>query len=57
MEKDGNKKELNAYFHVGKILSESHKQNDLLKEYSIRLANEIGKGYSITNLKYILAQQ
>lgn len=49
-----NKSELNAYFHVGEVLSKHYKRNNLLKEYSTRLASEVGKGYSITNLKYMI---
>ena len=40
-----NKSELNAYFKVGKILSEAgkHYGEGIIKEYSKRLAKELGK--------------
>ena len=47
-----NKSDLNAYFKVGKILSEAgkHYGEGIIKEYSKRLTNELGKGYSKRNL-------
>ncbi len=49
-----NKSDLNAYFKVGKILSEAgkHYGEGIIKEYSKRLTKELGKGYTVTNLKY-----
>lgn len=53
-----NKSDLNTYFEVGKLLVEAQGGenrakygNKLIKEYSERLTKELGKGYSITNLK------
>ena len=55
-----NKSDLDTYYNVGKLLVEAQggeeraKYGDkLIKEYSKRLTNEIGKGYSTRNLKYI----
>ena len=49
-----NKSDLNAYYKVGKILSEAgkHYGEGIIKEYSKRLTKELGKGYAISNLKY-----
>ena len=49
-----NKSDLNAYFKVGKILSEAgkHYGEGVIKEYSKRLTKELGKGYAISNLQY-----
>ena len=49
-----NKSDLNTYYNVGKILSEAgkHYGEGIIKEYSRRLTNELGKGYTETNLKY-----
>ena len=48
-----NKSDLNTYYNVGKLLSDAgkHYGEGIIKQYSIRLINELGKGYSITNLK------
>ena len=48
-----NKSDLNTYYNVGKLLSEAgkHYGEGIIKEYSKRLTNELGKGYSISNLK------
>ena len=53
-----NKHDLESYYNVGKLLIEAQggkekaKYGDqLIKRYSIRLTNELGKGYSIQNLK------
>ena len=48
-----NKSDLNTYYNVGKLLSEAgkHYGEGTIKEYSKRLTNELGKGYSISNLK------
>lgn len=49
-----NKSDLNTYYNVGKILSEAgkHYGEGIIKEYSKKLTNELGKGYTETNLKY-----
>jgi predicted nuclease of restriction endonuclease-like (RecB) superfamily len=54
-----NKSDLDTYYNVGKLLVEAQggeeraKYGDkLIKEYSKRLTNELGKGYTETNLKY-----
>ncbi len=48
-----NKSDLKTYYNVGKILSDAgkHYGEGIIKEYSIKLTNELGKGYSVTNLK------
>ena len=48
-----NKSDLNTYYNVGKLLKEAgkHYGEGIIKEYSKRLTNELGKGYSISNLK------
>ena len=48
-----NRSDLNTYYNVGKLLSEAgkHYGEGIIKEYSKRLTNELGKGYSISNLK------
>lgn len=53
-----NKSDLNSYYEVGKLLIEAQGGeerakygNKLIKEYSGRLTKELGKGYSVTNLK------
>ena len=50
-----NKKELQSYYNVGKILSDAgkHYGESIIKQYSTKLTNELGKGYSVTNLKYM----
>ena len=55
-----NRKELDTYYNVGKILIDAQGgkdkakyENKLIKEYSRKLTNELGKGYSITSLKYM----
>ena len=51
-----NKSDLDAYYNVGKILSEagSHYGEDIINEYSKRLTNDLGKGYSKRNLWLML---
>ena len=46
--------DLNTYYNVGKLLSEAgkHYGEGIIKEYSKRLTNELGKDYTMTNLKY-----
>jgi len=53
-----NKSYLNTYYNVGKLLVEAQggeeraKYGDgLIKEYSIKLNRELGKGYGVSNLK------
>ena len=55
-----NKRELDGYYKIGKLLIESQGGeskatygNKLIKEYSKKLTEELGKGYSTTNLKYM----
>ena len=52
-----NKSDLNAYFEVGRLIVEAQGGekrakygNKLIKEYSERLTQELGKGYSKRNL-------
>ena len=54
-----NQKDLESYYNVGKLLIEAQggeeraKYGDgLIKEYSKRLTSELGKGYTVTRLKY-----
>ena len=48
-----NKSDLNTYYNVGKELSEAgkHYGEGIIRDYSIRLTNEFGKGFTISNLK------
>ena len=53
-----NQKDLESYYNVGKLLVEAQGGeerakygNGLIKEHSKRLTSELGKGYSIQNLK------
>ena len=50
-----NKSDLTTYYNVGKLLSEAgkHYGEGIIKEYSKRLTKELGKGHSVTQLKYI----
>ena len=50
-----NRSDLTTYYNVGKLLSEAGKRygEGIIKEYSIKLTNELGKGYTITRLKYM----
>ena len=50
-----NKSDLETYYKVGKMLSEAGKcyGEGIIKEYSKKLSEELGKKYSITSLKYI----
>jgi len=47
-----NREDLNTYYKVGKMLSEAgkHYGEGIIKEYSRRLTNELGKGYTFTSL-------
>jgi len=49
-----NKSDLTTYYNVGKILSEAGKcyGEGIIKEYSQKLTNEFGKGYTQTRLRY-----
>ena len=51
-----NKSDLNSYYKVEKMLSEAgkHYGDGIIKEYSKRLTNDIGKGYSKRNLWLML---
>ena len=53
-----NQKDLESYYNVGKLLVETQGKeerakygNGLIKEYSNRITSELGKEYSIQNLK------
>jgi len=48
-----NRNELNTYYEVGKILNEAgkHYGKGIIKEYSLKLTNELDKKYNETNLK------
>ena len=48
-----NKSDLNTYYSVGKLLLDAGNQygDSIIKEYSTRLTNELGKGYSQRNLR------
>ena len=55
-----NKRELEGYYKIGKIIIDAQGGeekatygNKLIKEYSVKLTYELGKGYSTTNLKYM----
>lgn len=51
-----NKSDLNAYYNVGRMLSEAgnHYREGIIEEYSKRLTYELGKGYSKRNLWLML---
>ena len=48
-----NRSDLQTYYNVGKMLSEAgkHYGEGIIKEYSKKLTNELGKGYNISSLK------
>ena len=48
-----NKSDLTTYYNIGKMLSEAgkHYGESIIKEYSKKLTNELGKGYGVTSLK------
>ena len=50
-----NKSDLNTYYSIGKLLAEAgkHYGDGIIKEYSIKLTLEFGKGYSTRSLKYM----
>ena len=49
-----NRSDLNTYYMVGKLLSETGKSygESIIKKYSIRLTKELGRGYTPTRLGY-----
>ena len=49
-----NRSDLNTYYNVGKILSEAgkHYGEGIIKEYSKKLTDELGKGYTQSRLRY-----
>ena len=49
-----NRSDLNTYYEVGRLLNEAgkHYGEGIIKEYSKKLTKELGKGYTITRLKY-----
>ena len=50
-----NKSDLTTYYNVGKLLKEAgkHYGEGIIKVYSEKLKDDIGKKYSVTTLKYI----
>ena len=48
-----NRSELNTYYNVGKLLNDAgkHYGEGIINNYSIKLINEVGNKYNITNLK------
>lgn len=50
-----NKSDLQTYYNIGKLLTEAgkHYGEGIIKQYSKKLTEELGKKYSITTLKYI----
>ena len=51
-----NKSDLSTYYNVGKMLSEAgkHYGEGIIKEYSKKLTNELGKKYSYRTLNYMI---
>ena len=49
-----NRSDLNTYYNVGKMLSEAgkHYGEGIIKEYSKKLTNKLGKGYTQSRLRY-----
>lgn len=49
-----NRSDLNTYYNVGKMLSEAgkHYGEGIIKKYSKKLTNELGKGYTQSRLRY-----
>ena len=47
-----NRSDLKTYYNVGKLLSEAgkHYGEGIIKKYSVKLTNELGKGYSVKSL-------
>lgn len=50
-----NRSDLSTYYNVGKLLSEAgkHYGEGIIKEYSKRLTNDLGKGYTFSSLTRI----
>ena len=50
-----NKSDLTTYYNVGKLLKEAgkHYEEGIIKVYSEKLKDDIGKKYSVTTLKYM----
>ena len=50
-----NRSDLETYYNVGKLLSEAgkHYGESIIKEYLVKLSEELGKEYNITTLKRI----
>ena len=50
-----NKNDLSTYYNVGKMLYEDgkHYGEGIVKKYSKKLTNELGKGYSVRTLEYM----
>ena len=48
-----NRNDLNTYYNVGKLLFKAGNQygENIIKEYSLRLTEELGSGYSQRNLR------
>lgn len=48
-----NRNDLKTYYNVGKLLSEAGKRygEKIIKNYSEKLTNELGRGYGVSNLK------
>ena len=48
-----NKSDLETYYNVGKLLANAgkHYGEGIIKEYSIKLTKELGKGYTTSSLK------
>ena len=49
-----NRSDLNTYYNVGKMLSEAgkHYGEGIIREYSLKLTIELGKGYTQSRLRY-----
>ena len=49
-----NRNDLNTYYNVGKMLSEAgkHYGEGIIKEYSMKLTVDLGKGYTQSRLRY-----
>ena len=47
-----NRNDLNTYYNIGKLLSEAgkHYSEGIIKEYSIKLTNELNKKYDVSSL-------
>ena len=48
-----NKSDLQNYYNIGKLLTEAGKQygEGIIKQYSKKLTEELGKGFGISSLK------